>query len=107
MGHLVKKTIGHYHWQWPSRAYSCITSKKKSNRIDYIVYKIRENPSTIDGAINISPNSIRLLNKLRLYNKLNVRASSPSLLTLKSIPRSPTIQYKVREDYKQTTRFGV
>ncbi|KAJ5919356.1 hypothetical protein N7466_010299 [Penicillium verhagenii] len=81
---------------------------KRENGIDSTVYEIREKPSTIGGAINIPPNGIRLFNELGLYDALNARAASVSLLTVTSATQgSSPIEHEMGESCKKATGFGV
>ncbi|KAJ6028136.1 hypothetical protein N7540_003712 [Penicillium herquei] len=80
---------------------------KKKNGIDCIVYEIRKKPATIGGAVNIPPNGVRLFNELGLYDALNARASSASLMTIAPTDKTPLFEYDIGEACRDATGFGV
>ncbi|KAJ5727698.1 hypothetical protein N7493_005518 [Penicillium malachiteum] len=80
---------------------------KKASGIDCTIYEIRKKPATIGGAVNIPPNGVRLFNELGLYDALNTRASSASVMTIAPTDKTPLFEYDIGEACKNTTGFGV
>ncbi|KAJ5633716.1 hypothetical protein N7528_001558 [Penicillium herquei] len=80
---------------------------KKANGIDCTIYEIRKKPATIGGAVNIPPNGVRLFNELGIYEALNARASSASLMTIAPTDKTPLFEYDIGKVCKDATGFGV
>lgn len=56
----------------------------KHNNITCVIYELRDQPTTLGGAVGIMPNGLRLLDRLGVYDNLCARGYGGAMLTVHS-----------------------
>ncbi|KAJ5328392.1 hypothetical protein N7452_008782 [Penicillium brevicompactum] len=56
----------------------------KHNNISCVIYELRDQPTTLGGAVGIMPNGLRLLDRLGVYDELCARGYGGGMLTMHS-----------------------
>ncbi|CAG8256644.1 unnamed protein product [Penicillium salamii] len=56
----------------------------KHNNITCVIYELRDQPSTLGGAVGIMPNGLRLFHRLGVYDELCARGYGGGMLTVHS-----------------------
>ena len=70
------------------------------------MYELRQEPTTLGGAINIPSNGLRLLGRLSIYDQLAARASSASRLIVHSMQSAVLADVDMAGWSRTKTGFG-
>ncbi|KAL3450225.1 hypothetical protein BJX65DRAFT_24547 [Aspergillus insuetus] len=79
---------------------------QQRNHISSVVYELREEPTTLGGAIGIPSNGLRLLHRLGLYDELRSRGAETSNLVLHGMKGNVVGNTNLTSWSKEKTGFG-